>query len=143
MGNCSSQQHSSKQQLHNKKSINYNIPNFVEFLPDGYFGKFSHLRSIEIPRGVKQIGFRCFYGCSSLSTIIFQETLNLLVINAFSSALAFKLSKYHNQSNHIHMDVFKIVYLYHQLFFMMKLNHLGENVFIIAQIFYLFKFLNH
>lgn len=60
----------------------------IEEIPQGMFGFDSSLREITIPETVKTIGFRAFYGCTSLSTVTLPQNLKKIGENAFEECAA-------------------------------------------------------
>jgi hypothetical protein len=55
-----------------------------QIFPKSFFANLQNLHSIEICRSVKNLPYRCFYFCSSLSTIIFQGQIESIGHECFS-----------------------------------------------------------
>ncbi len=55
------------------------IPPYVEAIEDGAFQDIESLEAIYIPESVKRIGLNAFVGCTKLSRIIVQDSIQTIV----------------------------------------------------------------
>ena len=55
------------------------IPPYVEAIEDGAFQNIESLEAIYIPESVKRIGLNAFVGCTKLSRIIVQDSIQTIV----------------------------------------------------------------
>lgn len=73
--------------FYNSKLTKIQLPNTLQTIGDGAFNA-SKLIEITIPSGVTSVGSSCFYGCSSLTTVIFESSNLVLGNNLFQNCSA-------------------------------------------------------
>ena len=60
----------------------------ITVIPDGAFEECTSLQIIEIPNGVRKIGFDAFHGCSNLKEIIIPSSVEEICKDAFEGCNA-------------------------------------------------------